>query len=91
VDDKGMEQEMCVPAESSGTSPTFKVCCLYKKRRKRSAATMDNISRHVILRTQSPQKHNGQQSHIVFQNVINTEISKPLSTACKKKRRYGSS
>ena len=78
MDEKGKEQEMCVPAESSGTSPTFKVCCLYKKRRKRSAATMDNISRHVILRTQSPQKHNGQQSHIVFQNVINTEISQTV-------------
>jgi len=34
VDEKGKELEMCVPAESSGTSPTCKLCCLYKKRRK---------------------------------------------------------
>ena len=33
MDEKGKEQEMCVPAESSGTSPTFKLCCLYKKKK----------------------------------------------------------
>jgi hypothetical protein len=33
VDEKGKEQEMCVPAESSGTSPTFEWCGLYKKKK----------------------------------------------------------
>ena len=49
-----------------------------KKEERRSAATMDNIGRHVILRTQSSQKHNGQQSHNVFQKVVNTEISQTV-------------
>ena len=33
MDEKEKEQEMCVPAESSGTSPTFEWCGLYKKRK----------------------------------------------------------
>ena len=55
MDEKEKEQEMCVPAESSGTSPTFKLCCLYKKR-KEVAATLEKLRRHVILRTKSSQK-----------------------------------
>jgi hypothetical protein len=39
---------------------------------------LDKISRHVILRTQSSQKHNGQQSHNVFQKVVSTEISQTV-------------
>ena len=33
MDEKEKEQEMCVPAESSGTSPTFEWCGLYKKKK----------------------------------------------------------
>ena len=57
MDEKEKKQEMCVPAESSGTSPTFEWCGLYnKKNRKEPAATLEKLKRHVILRTQSSQK-----------------------------------
>ena len=60
MDEKEKEQEMCVPAESSGTSPTFEWCGLYKKNERRPAATLEKLRRHVILRTKSSQKNNEQ-------------------------------
>ena len=53
-------------------------CVVFTKKERRSAATLEKLSRHVILRTKSSQKHNEQKSHNVFQKVISTEMSQTV-------------
>ena len=87
MDEKEKEQEMCVPAESSGTSPTFKWCCLYKKRKEVGSTLWRSLGDTSSFALRIHKTTNNSLN--VFHKLISTVMPQTVVYLLKKKRSPG--